>query len=63
MKKLKDWGLVFNNGENINKNNPKQWKLTFKGELRAKLIALDENNPKNYCANLRDELIEFAFEP
>jgi len=39
------------------------WGLTFHGKVRAKLISLDRNNPKNYSVNLRSEIIEFAFEP
>jgi len=57
MKKLKDFGLVMNDGININKDNSKSWYLTFKGQLRAKLIALDKNNPKDYGKNKKDVVL------
>lgn len=71
MAKLKDFGLVNNNfekigfviDENTKKIKQKTWQLTFKGCVRAKLLALDKNNPKDYKVNLRDEIIEFSYEP
>lgn len=63
LRDLKEFNLITCDGENINKNNPKLWRLTFKGELRAKLLGLDKNNPKDYTKNLKDEIIEFEYNP
>ena len=62
MAKLKDYGLIMNDGK-IDRFKQKDYFLTFKGEIRAKLIALDRNNPKNYTINLRSELIDFEYNP
>ena len=57
MAKLKKFNLVYNDGFRVDKNNPKLWHLTLKGQLRAKLIALDKNNPKDYRKNKKDVVL------
>jgi len=50
MKKLRTMGLLHGSAF---------WKLTFKGYIRAKLIALDGNNPKDYAKNLKKDVVLF----
>ena len=54
MNRLKELGVVFGSA---------YWKLTNKGILLAKLLALLPNNPKDYTKNLKSEIIEFIYEP
>jgi len=53
VRKLERWGLI---------HGSKFWSLTFKGKIRAKLIALDGNNPKDYTKGLKNEVVWFEFE-
>ena len=54
MGRLERWNLI---------HGSEFWKLTFKGETIAKILASLPNNPKNYSKNLREEIIGFRYCP
>jgi len=54
IRRLERWNLIHGSA---------YWRLTFYGNVRARLIALDQNNPKDYKKNLGSEIIEFSYEP
>ncbi len=67
MANLKEYRLIANNGFNINKsinkNTPKVWFLTWRGEMLAIWLAKLPNNPKDYRRNVKEKFYAFFYDP